>query len=96
MSKEALIEIIDRLIGDYEPIGETNHDDNSNNNLDLLCDLVYHYLKKIYFLMPNKNRVEYSIKTSGEIAENMFNILFEDFFEDWGKENGIEKSTRSI
>ena len=96
MSKEALIEIIDRLIGDYEPIGETYHDDNSNNNLDLLCDLVYHYIKKIYFLIPNKNKVEYSVKTSGEIADNMFNILFEDFFEDWGKENGIEESTRNI
>ena len=96
MSKEALIEIIDRLIGDYEPIGETYHDDNSNHNLNLLCDLVYYYLEKIYFLIPNKNRVEYSVKTSGEIAENMFNILFEDFFEDWEKENGIEESTRNI
>lgn len=87
MSKEALIEIIDRLIGDYEPIGETIHDYNSNKNLDLLCDLVYHYTLEIYLLIRNKNRVEYSIQLSGKIAENMFNILFEDFFEEWGKEN---------
>lgn len=77
MESEIIIEIIDRLIGDYEPYGETNHDKKSNDNLITLCDVVEHYIDRIYLLRKNKNRVEYSIRASGLFAEEFFeNIAY--------------------
>ena len=86
MSSEVIIDVIDRLIGDYEPYGETNHDKISNDNLEVLCDVVNYYVGSIYKLLDNRKAPEYSIKESGYIAEELFNGL-SDYFEDWEKEN---------
>ena len=88
MSEEVIIDVIDKLIGDYKPYGETNHDDESNDNLQALCNVIAYYIEELYKITKNSNRVEYSIKKSGIIAKDFF-YQMSDYFEDWEKENDI-------
>lgn len=91
LSRDQLITVIDRIIGDYTAYGETNHDDWANINLQTLCDVVGYYVAEIYHISKNKKAVEYSIKESGEIASNFFEETI-DYYEDWEKENEHKES----
>ncbi len=86
MNEEIIIDVIDKLIGDYKPYGETNHDNESNDNLQALCNVIAYYIEELYKITKNSNRVEYSIKKSGIIAKDFF-YQMSDYFEDWEKEN---------
>lgn len=86
MNEEVIIYVIDRLIGDYKPYGETNHDREANDNLQALCNVVAYYIEELYKITKNSKRVEYSIKESGMIADDFF-YQMSDYFKDWEKEN---------
>lgn len=86
MNEEVIIDVIDRLIGDYKPYGETNHDNESNDNLKALCNVIAYYIEELYQITKNSKRVEYSIKESGMIADDFF-YQMSDYFKDWEKEN---------
>ena len=86
MNDKIIIEVIDKLVGDYEPYGETNHDDYSNQRLKVLCEVVYHYVRKIAMLLDNKKAPQFSIQESGKIASKFFEWI-DDFVEDWKEEN---------
>lgn len=87
MTEEVIIDVIDRLIGDYKPYGETNHDNESNDNLIVLCNVIAYYIRELYKITKNTKRVEFSIRHSGLIADDLFCEML-DYFKDWEKENG--------
>ena len=91
MNEEVIIDVIDRLIGDYKPYGETNHDREANDNLQALCNVVAYYIEELYKITKNSKRVEYSIKESGMIADDFF-YQMSDYFKDWERENGNDKT----
>ena len=67
--KMDLREIVLRLTGPINPVGETNEDDRRYGNLKWLCVLVSMLVDDIERISAKKSRVEYSIKRAGEFAD---------------------------
>ena len=63
-------EIIYRLSGKIEPVGETYEDDRRYNNLNNLCILVSNLVDDIIEVSKNKERIEFSMKRQGKFAFN--------------------------
>lgn len=47
MKAEYIIEVIDKLIGEIKPIGETNYDNKVIENLNTMVEVVGHYVDEI-------------------------------------------------
>jgi hypothetical protein len=65
-----LEEIILKLVGPIEPIGDSRVDEERFENLNNLCDLVDHLVSYIDHVGCNKDRVECSMRRAGEYADN--------------------------
>ena len=64
-------EIVKKLIGYIDPVGETNIDDKRFENLKAMCELVNNLVTEIDEVsFYNKNKDEYSRKRAGEYANN--------------------------
>jgi len=62
-------EIVMRLVGNVDPIGETSIDDRNFQNLIVLCDLAEELVGVIDDVSRfNKDRFEYSMKRAGQYA----------------------------
>lgn len=66
LTEEELWKVVDNLIGNIEPIGETNYDNISFEQLKLAMFLVDRYLDIFVGMLEYCNRPEYSMKRSGE------------------------------
>ena len=73
ISVETICEIIHNLLGDVEPIGETNYDNQCLENLKNYELLILYLVHYIYSCLKFRNRHEKSMNTIGLYAEN---ILF--------------------
>lgn len=67
-SDKQLADMVMGLIGEVEPVGETNTDDNRFDNLLRLQNTVDILLDEIYFVCSYSNNYEYSMKRAGEQA----------------------------
>ena len=75
LTEEELWKVVDNLIGDIEPIGETNHDNISYEQLKLAMFLVDRYLDIFAGMLKYCNRPEYSMQRSGnEVFEYIKSI----------------------
>ena len=64
-------EIVKKLIGYIDPVGETNIDDKRFENLKAMCELVNNLVTEIDEVsFYNKNKDEYSRKRAGEYDNN--------------------------
>ena len=61
-------EIVKKLIGEINPVGETNTDNDRFENLKEMCDLVDELLNDIDFLHHYKNNHQFSMKRAAEYA----------------------------
>lgn len=69
-----LKDIVLRLVGPVDPVGETNTDNERIENLKALCELAEHLVCVIdEVAYRNKDSYEYSVKRSGEYAFNFIN-----------------------
>jgi len=68
-------EIVSKLIGPIEPVGETHTDNERFENLKNLTELVEGLLYDIDRVASNKNRAEYSMKRAGQHAEFFINEI---------------------
>jgi hypothetical protein len=68
-----LYEVVNKLVGPIEPIGETNADNLSFENLIAMTNLVDKLLFAIDRVSTLKDRPEYSVKRSGELAHKFIN-----------------------
>lgn len=66
MESKAVIEVVDSLIGDCEPWGESHHDAAAYANCEVLGNVVVHLMQQLTDLIKYEDRYEYSIK---EIAK---------------------------
>lgn len=66
MKVETVIEVVEKLIGDVEAVGETNHDEDAFINLGLMKGVCDALLTDIY--ESSKNRHEYSMEMVGKSA----------------------------
>ena len=66
-----LHEIVKKLVGKINPIGETTTDNERFENLRVLCDLVENLIIDIDNVnYQNKQSHEYSVKRAAEYADN--------------------------
>ena len=65
---ELVCEVIDKLVGSVEAVGETNTDGRHLNNLKVLENVLRHIIVTIGEETPNAKRYEWSMKESGEYA----------------------------
>jgi len=68
-------EIIRKMIGPINPVGETNEDNRRFENLKKTTELVDKLIYDIDAVIPNKTRVEFSMKRAGEFADQFFKDL---------------------
>lgn len=69
-SKETIVSIIEQLVGEISPVGQSERDAISFENLKLLCDVTDALLTKVSDVSTNnKNAYEHSVKRSQEYAE---------------------------
>ena len=67
-SDRQLADLIMELNGEVEPVGETNTDNERFNNLLKLQNTVDILLDEIAFIIPNKDRYEFSMHRAGLMA----------------------------
>lgn len=71
-----VIDIVNRLIGEIKPVGESNEDKRRHENILKMIEL----MKELHMQMDtvahrNKNRVEHSMKVIGEEADKYLDWL---------------------
>lgn len=64
-----LIDMVRKLIGPIDPVGETHTDGERFENLKVHCDLVGELMRDIYKTRDYRDKVEYSMKRAGEFAQ---------------------------
>ena len=65
------LEIVQKLVGRIDPIGETNTDDVRFENLKVMCELVNDLVSEIYrVVFDNKEHFEYSRKRAADYAQD--------------------------
>jgi hypothetical protein len=73
MALMALDDVVRKLVGKVDPVGETSTDDVRFENLKVMCELVGRLLTDIDAVATNnKNRVEFSMKRAGEYASDFY------------------------
>ena len=65
MNEENVIEVIYKLVGEINPIGETTTDDERYENLNIMIKVVDILVGDINDVTAYRNRVEYSMKKAG-------------------------------
>ncbi len=70
-----IYDVVKKLVGEIDPIGDSNHDMQRFENLNTMTDLVDTLLVDIADVARfNKNRHEASMKKAGEYAHDFFRI----------------------
>lgn len=62
-------EVVKKLIGGVEPLGETNADDRRYENLEELINLIDSLIRDLHSVSHNKSRGEYSMHRAGKRAD---------------------------
>jgi hypothetical protein len=70
-----LIDIVRKLVGPINPIGETNDDNNRFENLRVMTVLVDKLIADIDVVASKKDRCEYSIQRAGKYATKFMDDL---------------------
>ncbi len=71
-------EVVTKLIGPVEPVGESRTDAGRYENLGVLCDLIESLSHDLIQVSANRERHEHSMKKAGEMAyDRIVNIIVE-------------------
>lgn len=68
MEAETVIEVVAKLVGRIDTVGETNEDERRFENLKVMTQVVDHFLTKIDTVAMDKSHHAFSVKRSGEFA----------------------------
>lgn len=77
MKAETVIEVVEKLIGDVEAWGETNHDNKAYENLKVMIDVCQALFDDIYNASKTKDYPQYSMKQIGCCAYDFIEDLAE-------------------
>ena len=69
------IDIIIRLIGNINPVGETNIDNERLNNLKIWIDNTDDMISELKVLSENKNSSQRSVSRAGKLAQEFLDNL---------------------
>ena len=68
-----VIDVVRKLIGKVEPVGETNEDERRLKNLKEMITLMDALMFDLNDVSAYRNRVEYSMKEAGKTAQAAIN-----------------------
>ena len=68
-------DVVLKLVGPIDPVGETNTDNDRFENLKVLTQLIDDLLGAVDDVAANATRHEYSMKRAGEHASKFFDHL---------------------
>ena len=68
-------DVVKKLIGEINPIGETHEDSRRLENLENMITLVDHLLSDIDAVALNKGKPEFSLNKAGTVASEYFDDL---------------------
>ena len=71
--KMTIYDVVCKLVGAIDPIGETYTDNQRFENLKVMTGLVDRLIFNLAEVANNKKRVEYSMKKAGEFADKFLN-----------------------
>ena len=74
-----LLEVVQKLTGKIDPIGETNEDSKRLENLKVTCQLVEALLSEINFVARSSHSYEGSVKSAGTYAHGFIRSIKEDY-----------------
>lgn len=86
-SSDEVADIVMKVIGEIEPVGETYTDEERINHLILLLNTLDILIDEVRFILPNIDRHEYSMKRAGLWANNWIKDKHELFGNDIGGES---------
>ena len=72
-------EIIEKLVGPIDPVGQTQADNKRFENLKVMTGLVYDLLNEIKFVSRSKISYEDSVKKAGKYADQFLTGIGEEF-----------------
>ena len=76
MESGIMREIVKKLVGNIDPVGETNEDNRRFENLKTMTELVDLLLTDIdYVALENAHRDEFSRMRAGEFAKKFFDSI---------------------
>jgi hypothetical protein len=70
-----IYEVVAKLVGPIMPVGDSNIDMQRLENLKEMTFLVDKLVSDIDAVIPNKDRIEWSMKQAGEFADRFLNDL---------------------
>ena len=70
-----IYDVVTKLIGPIDPVGETYEDKKRYENLKEMTDLVDGLMRDIYHVSRNVERVEHSMNKAGTHAQSFLNIM---------------------
>lgn len=65
-SSDEVADIVFKIVGEIEPVGETHTDDSRFNHLQTLLNTLDILIDEVTFLLPCENRYEYSMQRAGK------------------------------
>ena len=65
-------DVVIKLIGPIEPIGETNADEKRFENLKAMIGLIDRLLSAVDSVAAHRDRQEYSMQRAGKVADKFF------------------------
>lgn len=71
------LEIVQKLIGNINPVGDSSRDKERFENLKMMCNLVEDLVDEIQYVTRSKNSYESSVKFAGECAQKFLDNLKE-------------------
>jgi len=75
MKNEQVLEVVNKLIGEISPVGDSNHDEDCLNNLIEYNELLFQMYQQLIPLTYHKHSFACSVKKIGEEADNaLYNV----------------------
>ena len=65
-SSDEVADIVFKIVGEIEPVGETNTDNARFSNLQTLLNTLDILIDEVTFVLPCENRYEYSMQRAGQ------------------------------
>ncbi len=70
-----IYDVVNKLIGPNQPVGESHTDAKRMENLEKMTELISQLLGDVDCVIEFKDRVEYSMKRAGEHANAFFDRI---------------------
>ena len=82
MKYQTINEVVLKLVGDIDPIGESSHDEKTIKNMETFIDVVDSLMGEIRRRMSYRYSPMGSVKEVGDMANEYFNALSESLIMD--------------